>query len=423
MSSPGTEIERWLIEGSLETDQALNSDVWEVNFEEERQLVFSRFGPYQKLYLRPEKFVKRFYHTLYPLLVEDWLISDQIQLYDEFCTIDTQLDIRFQATLEYAQRQVEILSEINEHIKNTYHQAISEQVTKQLLNLQNDSWVRSGLGDIEKAIELAVNEMLVLENIQSQARCSIQASFAEFPEVQLGREGIYLSVLKKSFEVSEEQREERFRQEQEEQEQKLEHQQKQLEQVEQVAELRRQKQAQDSEHQMQLLLDQEQQQQEELAIETRLHTEKIQHDSYLTDITLDVEIQAKQEQERRMRIAEQHSQEEKLRHQALLKEQGLQAEIGLYEAEQVRWLEAKDKANVQQLEREQRQKQLRFDMETAYKKHEEQLQLEMQEQNYKTTRNSDIYLRREIELLELDKKRLELQLAIQESRKESGQST
>jgi predicted small metal-binding protein len=42
-------------------------------------------------------------------------------LYDEFCTIDTQLDIRFQATLQYAQQQAEILPEINEHIKITYH--------------------------------------------------------------------------------------------------------------------------------------------------------------------------------------------------------------------------------------------------------------------------------------------------------------
>ncbi|SMG67151.1 hypothetical protein BMETH_885_0 [methanotrophic bacterial endosymbiont of Bathymodiolus sp.] len=61
-------------------------------------------------------------------------------------------------------------------------------------------------------------------------------------------------------------------------------------------------------------------------------------------------------------------------------------------------------------------------MEVAHKKYEEQVQLEIQEENYNITKNSDVYLRKEIELLELDKKRLELQLAIDESRKASGQS-
>lgn len=421
MNNPGTEIERWLIEGSVENDQALSSDVWEVVFDEGRQLVFSDFGPFQKLYLRPQKFIKRFYHTLYPLPVEDWQVCNQIQLYDEFCTIDTQLDIRFQATLEYAQRQMENLPEINEHIKNTYLKSVSDQISKHLLNLQNDEWVRSGLGDIEKAIAIAVSEMLMLENIEAQARCSIQATFIEFPDVQLGKEAVYLSVLKKSYEVSEEQRKERYRQELQIQEQQRAHQQKQLEQMQQDAELERQKQAQEAEHQRQLLLDQELLQQEQLVIKSRLHTDKIQHDNYLNDITLDVQLQAKMEQEKRTRNAAQKSQAEELSHQALLKDQKLHADIEVFEHEQASWLEAKDKAYALELEKEQQQKKLKFAMEAAYKKQEEQLQLEMQREIYNNTKNSDIYLRREIELLELDKKRLELQLAIRESRKESGQ--
>ena len=422
MNNSGTDIERWLIEGTLENDLALSSDVWEVDFDEARQLVFSDFGPYQKLYLRPQKFIKRFYHTLYPLPVEDWQVCDQIQLYDEFCTIDTQLDIRFQATLEYAQRQIEILPEINEHIKNTYQKSVSDQISKYLLNLKNDEWVRSGLGDIEKAIAIAVSEVLMMENIEAQARCSIQATFIEFPDVQLGKEAVYLSVLKKSYEVSEEQRKERYRQELLEQQQQRAHQQKKLEQMYQDAELQRQKQAQDAEHERQLLLDQELQQQEQFVIESRLHTDKIEHDNYLNDITLDVQLQAKQEQQKRTRNAEQKLQAEELSHQALLKDQKLHADIEVFEHQQASWLMAKDKAHALELEKEQQQKQLKFAMEAAYKKQEEQLQLEIQQEIYNTTKNSDIYLRREIELLELDKKRLELQLAIKESRKESGQN-
>ena len=423
MSSSGTELERWLIDGVLDNDLASDSEVWEINFDEGRQLVLRDFGPYQSLYLRPQNFVKRFYHTLYPLAVEDWQVCDQIQLYDEFCIIDTQLNIRFQATLEYAQKHAEILPDINEHIKNTYHRSVKDKISKQLLNLQDDEWVRSGLGEIEKAIAMAVSEMLMIEDIDAQARCSIQASFVEFPDVQLGKEAVYLSVLKKSYEVSEEQRGEHFHQEQQEQQQLLAYHHKQLESVEQEAELDRQKQAQDAAHQRQLLLDQQQQQQEQFVIESRLHEEKIQHENYLNDITLNVQLQAKQEQEKRTRNAELKSQAEDLSHQALLKDERVQADIEKYEQVQARWLEAKDNAHVLELEREIQQKKLKFEMDTAYKKQEEQLQLELQKENYDTTKNSDIYLRREIELLELDRKRLELQLAIKESRKADGQNT
>lgn len=417
MNNMGNEIERWLIEGSLENQQLLDSDTWEVIFDEDRQLVLFHIGPYQKLYLRPDKFVKRFYHKVYDLPVEDWQIAEQIQLYGEFCNLEILLDTRFQATLKYAQRHMEILSEINEYIKTTYYQAIIDLMNKELLNLHNDSWVRDGLGSIEKAIAMAINEMLVLDNIQSQTRCSIQAQFAEFPDVQLGKEGLYLSVLKKSFEVSEEQREESFRQQQQLQEQVLLHKQKQLEQLERDAEIERQKQTLEAEQQKQLLLDREMQQKKQLAIETRLHADKVQHDNYLNEIILDVELQSRQEQEKRSIAAEQKIQVEKLSHQALLKEQALQAEIEAYDHEQLRWMEAKEKANREQLEMERRQQQLKLEMQAEQKKYEEQLQLEIQEQNYKNKLNSDIYLRREIELLELDKKRMELQLALKESRK------
>jgi hypothetical protein len=87
--------------------------------------------------------------------------------------------------------------------------------------------------------------------------------------------------------------------------------------------------------------------------------------------------------------------------------------------EQASWLAAKNKEHELQLEQEQIQKQLKFDMDIANKKREEQRRIEMQEQNYETKKNSDIYLRREIELLELDKKRLELEAAIKEVKPEN----
>lgn len=421
MNNPGTEIDQWLIEGTLETTQELSTEIWVANFDVERQVVFSKLGPYSKLFLRPKKFIKRFYHTVYPLLIEDWPLIEEIQLFDGFCTINTQLNIRFQASFAYAQSQVEILSEINAYIKNTYYAGIIDLINSELHNLQDDSWVRTGLGNIEKAISIAVCEMLVLENIQSQAVCIVKATFAEFPDVRPGKENIYLTVLKKNYQVTEENREELFRQQQLEQQQQLEHKQRQLEDMRKNAELERIKQAQDAAHQRQLLLDQEQQLQEKLVIQTRLYAEELQYQNRLKEIALQADLQQKQQQEEKVRIAEQKSQAEILAHQLLLREQEVQTEIKKYDYKQASWLAAKVKKNELQLQHEYQREEAEIDMQAAKKKRLQEGRMELQEQQYNITRNSDIYLRREIELLELDKKRLELQLEVQASKKKTEQ--
>ncbi|NOQ17109.1 MAG: hypothetical protein GQ581_08610 [Methyloprofundus sp.] len=416
MNNSSTEIDRWLIEDSLAAEQSLSAEIWDANFNVDRQLVFSKFGPYSKLFLRPEKFVKRFYHTLYPLVIDDWPISIQSQLHDGFCTLDTELNIRFQATFLYAKNHIEILSEINEHIKSIYYPSIIDTINSQLLKLNDDAWVRTGLGDIEKSMTVAINEMLILDNIQSQVVCTMSATFIDFPEVQLGKEHLYLTVLKKSFAVTEQQCEELFRQEQLEQQQQLTQKQQQLEQLEKSAELDRVQQAQQAEYQQRLLLDQEEQQQRQFAIQARLHVKKVQHASNLKETELEIELQEKQQQAEQIRIAEQQTHMDQLAHHALLKEKEIHADIEKYELKHASWLAAKNKKHELQLEHDSKQKQLKFDMDIANQKHQEQQRLAMQEQSYASKKNSDIYLRREIELLELDKKRLELQLAIKDSK-------
>ena len=419
MNDQVNEIDPWLVDPSLEIALQANAEVWLANFDAGRQVVFSKLGPYSKLFMRPEKFVKRFYHTVYPLLIENWPLNEEIQLFDGFCTVNTQLDIRFQATFTYAQRQLEILSEINESIKNTYHTVITDLINNELVNLQDDAWVRTGLGDIEKSITLAVTEMLVLHNIQSQVICTVSASFAEFPDVKIGKQSLYLSVLKKSYEVTKEKREELFRQQQLEDQQKLVHRQVQLEHFEKNAELAQQKQARDAEHQKQILLNQELQLQEELEIQTRMQTEKLSHENRLKEIALDLELQQRQQQEEQSRIAEQKAHTKDLAHKTSLKEQEVYSEIEKYAHKQTSWLTAKANKNKLRLQHDHEQERLKFEMDVANEKRQEERRMEIQEQNYEMTKNSDIYLRREIELLELDKKRLELHLQNLASKKQS----
>ncbi|MCX7093023.1 MAG: hypothetical protein NTY50_06185 [Methylobacter sp.] len=418
MNSPGTEIDKWFIEGTLAGDDLATSEVWEPVFDVDRQLVHTKIGPYWRLFLRPEGFVKRFYHRVYPLPVENWRITQQLELYDGFCTIEVALNIRFQATLKYALNNMDILSGINEHIKTAYEDLLINLIDKELLSLADGAWVQKGVSDIEKRIAFAVGELLVLQNIQSQTLCSLKPAFKDFPDVQLAQERVYLCLLKKSFEFNDAKREELFRQEQELEQQNREHRQKQLDQLNHEAELERLIQAQQALNKKLLLEEKEKQLLEQFEIEKRLHVEQVRHDNSLKEISQEAELQEQQKHEARLRIAEQSTHMEALAQQAKLKEKELAADIAHYESQQARWREAKDKSHAQQIAFEQRQKQLEFDTDVEHQKHREQQRLSMQKESYSKSKESDMYLRREIELLALEKQRQELQLAIEDAKKQ-----
>lgn len=418
--SSRTEIDKWFIEGTLANDDIAVSETWDPIFDADRQLVLTKLGPYWKLFLRPEGFVKRFYHLIYLLPVENWRLNHQIKLYDGFCTIDVMLDIRFQATLKYAHNNMDILADLNGHIKTAYEDLLINLVDKELLNLSDGAWVQTGLTDIEKRISLAASEMLILLNIQSQTLCSLKPSFEEFPDVQLAQESVYLCVLKKNFEFNDAQREELFRQEQQIEQQKLEHKQKQLEQLNRDAELERQKQYQMALNRRRLLEEKEKQLLEQFEIEKRLHAEKVKHEKSLKEITLEAELQEQQKHEARLRIAEQTNHVELLAHQAKLKAKELEAEIAKYEYQQARWREAKNKAHAQQLASEQQQKQLELETEAENQQRREQHRLALKKENYKNRKESDVYLRREIELLAREKQHLERQLAANKTEKQQA---
>ena len=418
MSSDRTDIDNWFVDGGLARDDTAFPLVWEPVFDADRHLVHTKIGPYWRLFLRPEGFVKRFYHKVYPLPIEGWHIAKQVTLYDGFCSIDVMLDIRFQASLKYALSNMDILASLNTHIKSTYHDELIGLIDKELLKLADGSWVLKGVSEIEQKIALAVSEMLILQNIQSQTLCTLKPVFAEFPEVQLAQEQVYLCVLKRSFEFNEAKREELFHQQQEFEKQALEHKQLQLEHLKHDAELECLKQAQDAENKRRLLEEQEQQQLAQFEIEQRLHAEKVKHENRLKTISLEAELEGQQKHEARLRVAEQQTHAELLAHQAKLKEKELEADIAKHELQQVRWRESRDKLHAEQVAYEQRQKQLEFDADVENKKRQEKQRIDMQRESYDSRKEADVYLRREIELLELEKQRLELQLSIKDAKKQ-----
>lgn len=412
-----TEIDSWLV-GIEPENEISNNDVWEPGFEVNRQIIQSKLGPYNKFFLRPENFIKRFYHTVYPLPIEEWHSVEQIKLYDGFCTITMSLDIRFQATYNYALSNIEILSELNEHIKNAYQDLSIDIVNKELLNLTDGSWVKEGLEPIEKKICTAICEMLILQNIQSQVMCILKPEFEEFPDTQFAKENVYLHVLKKSFEFDEKQKEELFRQQQEEEKQQIEHKRLQLKQLNEMAEINRKKLAQQAENNKKLLKQQEQQQAEQFEIKKRIHEKKVKHNNNLKEMTLVADLDEKERHQARIREKEEQDNINLIAHQVKIKEKELEANIAEYEKEQASWREVKDTTYAEELDLKQRQKQLKFTTDINAKKRYDLQRLAMQEESFSVRKKADVYLKREIELLELEKQRLILQSSIKEYKKD-----
>lgn len=411
MNNTGGETSNWFAYEDIHTDQPV-SDVWESGFDGDRQLVMSKIIAHKKLFLRPKKFRKRFYHTLIPLAIEEWQCLHQLKLYDDFCTLDIALTIRFQATLEYAYSNMDVLTALNSHIKTTHHSLVLDIVDRELLDLSDGSWVQEGLRPMEKKIAVLIAEMLVVRHIQSHVICRLKPSFAQFPRAQFAKENAYLHVLKKSFEIEQQQHEEVFRQQQQQEKQKIEHKRKHLKYINEAAELQRQKQALHAENTKRLLEYKASQQLNEYQVRKKIHLDKINHQHHLTELSLLKDLQEKDQ--RRVLIKKNEAQEsdDLIAHRMQLKEKKLDAEIAEYTKKQADWRDARSKVHAKQLDQNNKRRQLEFDAKSAYERRYELQRIAIQEENYAVKKDANLYLKREIELLELEKKRLALQLTI-----------
>jgi hypothetical protein len=327
MNQPNTELEAWLSGVDLFEPASNDLEDWVAGFDADRQLVVFKLGPFKRLFLRPETFQKRFYHQIYPLAIQSWPYRRQIQLFDDFCTLDIELNIRFQATLAYAQKNSEILEMLNQHIQQVYTAVIEDRINQELSHLADGVWVQKGLSNHEKRLAVSVCEILTLQHIQAEALCHMSASFAEFPEVQLGKDSVYLHVLKKTFETHQQKQAELERQQVLAQQQTLLAKQAELEHLKQLAEMQRQIQLQEAEAQLQLLEDKEQQIARQRDVERRIHAEQINHEQQLKEISLEIELRGQQELESRQRLAETQLTTDRLAHQTFLTEKQTIAEI------------------------------------------------------------------------------------------------
>ncbi len=335
-----------LFSGSLfQQEVNIDSTIWETGFDVNRQLIFSKLGFYQKVFLRPEKYTKRFYHTTYPLLIEDWEIIEPIELYDGFCTMQVTLDIRFQATLAYVEKNLDYLFKINQQIKSAYETQLLSVVRTELNAIKDGAWLKKGLADIEKKIALLVSETLILHHIQAQTLCTLKPVFKEFPQIELTKENINISLSKKEFEIENQKQQELYRQEIEaennQQQQKL----RLLKQLDRDLEIERRKLVLEAEHKRLILVEKEGMQIEYFAVEERLLEERLVHENRLKEINLEADFKKYHAQKE----AEQKEFMTSLKQQHMMNEKQLQANISRYESQQKGWLAAKERVHIQKL--------------------------------------------------------------------------
>ena len=441
MSSSLSPLDAWL-SGEIATVDS-GQTCWDPGFDAERRVVVSKLGPYHKLFERPQNFIPRFFHRVYSLPIDDWHLTTKTRLYGGFCTMTTELQIHFQPTLKYVERNIDALPELNRQIKTSYESVIKDIVNAELSHLKDGLWVHTGLAEMERQIESVINETLILKHIQCRGICALTPAFEELTDDakldgRFTQESIYLNVMQKNFEFREKQSQELFRQEEELELQHLEHKQKQLETINQEDEIQRQKQALEAEMIKRRLEEQEEQRIEQYAIETRLHAEKTNHETHLKEIELTAETQSQKEKQIRQQQLELQKQAHQLEHDRLLKELQRDAETREYEQQRIQWLQGKEheqrlkqqeleaelkEQESHQLERQKIQERLAAEkIEHQNRIHQMQLEAEIKELELRAeaTKNKDEYLRREIEWLVLDKQRAELTRSIREASQDDG---
>ncbi len=449
MNATQSPLEQWLAEISAEADALTTT--WDPGFDSGRQIVIAKLGPFEKSFQRPALFTQRFYHQVFPLPVEEWRFNRQIKLYGDFCTIDALVTIRYQATIKYAQANLEVLPAINQHIKTRCEGLVKDAVDQKLRNLDDGEWVEKGLSAVERRIEIQINETLTLQNIQCRAVCEILSSFSDTPDPnkldsRIAHDDIYLKILKKNFETQDKQNKERLRQELLLEQQRLDRQQRLIDQYNQEQALHRIEQEQAALNLKRRLEEQERHLGEQFLIEERLHREQIYHEQNLKRLEQEASAKTQQEIQAKQFEAERLLLQEKLEHEQRLKEIQLNTEIAEFQKKQDAWNATNERLRVEKIDQEKRLKQLEYEAEMALldtkqsegQKQQERLlleklthearlkdmELEMQiqehEKRFAATQQLDNYLRRDIELLILEKHRGELAQEIKKTKLDDG---
>jgi len=271
---------------------------WEVGFEGDRRVVVARLGPFLRVYPRPHQFAPRFYHRVHELRIEDWEFPLEPPRLGELCGMTASLSIRFQPTLRYAREHVEQLEDLGGYIRTCYQTLLRDAAEQELRELEWVEWGEGAAPRMERRIENLVHELLALRDIQSRTRCRIEAVFADPDQLDertaaSQHKGVYLEILRRRREMDERLAREKYETELQTHRLRLEHEERLLDVLEREAELRRQREAKETERLREELSAEETLAVEQFDGEIRLREERIRHEARLRQMELDADIAEK----------------------------------------------------------------------------------------------------------------------------------
>ncbi len=260
---------------------------WEPGFEAGRCLVYTRIGPYRQLRLRPPGFQPRFYHKLYPLPIETWLLNTQSCLNGGLCCLEINLKIRFQATLRYVENNPESLPQVNDYIRSQLETLVLDAVEGVMSTLADGHWLDTGLAEAEIQVASAVNETLALHHVQCRTHCQITPHFHSLHDTEK-KEGFiykdaYLKILRRQLEFERHRQWELKRQQEETLKQELE-------QLRLSLEATYQKQSEEAQHRKKQLEAQYEFNAQQQKMEAKLHQQKLIHQTRLEEMELERKI-------------------------------------------------------------------------------------------------------------------------------------
>jgi hypothetical protein len=294
---------------TLPTPEAEENYEWDPGFEGDRWIVVSRFGPFLKVYKKPVNYKKRFYHKTFNLPVRDWLIVTDAKFLAGLCTMTSRLEVRFQPTVRYVTQNLEALPDFSGHIMSNYESLLKDVMERELLQAEEDGWIKQGLERIERAIENTVNETLAAQNIQCRARCELEPSFEDLSEKQIEsmsghfeRQAAYLELMRRNHEFESKRSQEVFRHAEQNEKAALEHQRNLLDQFRRDEAVRQAKDKEESERIYARLKEEENRLAARQASEERRHIERIEHEKQLRKFELEAK---RKEREMRLQATEQ----------------------------------------------------------------------------------------------------------------------
>ena len=403
-----------------ERDPDEDNGLWIAGFEGDRRVVLSKLGPWQRLFARPGNYVKRPYHRVYELMIEDWAITLDPPAMGPLCNLTAALSIRFQPTLAFAREHMEHIAGLGQHIRLSYVSLVKDAAEAELRELESSGWLDQGLTRLERRIEGLVQELLAIRDIQSRCQCHIEATFADIDPERLDRDiasdnparnRIALQILKQRRDTLERIAREQQEQQLLEQRLLLEQQHRHRENLERLA----RDQEEQSLLEQRLALEQQQRSRENLE---RLTREQQEQDILEQRLMLEQEQRKREILERLshdQQAQELQQQQRKLDHQRQLLDLMREESLILKAQQEERIQQARDELQVNETcEADKIRAELRVERERI--RHEalrNRLETEaaMEEQQRRATSFGEVqaHLQKEIELLAMERQRLSME--------------